>query len=202
MSCPPNIWNGLYALSQHGLQSDAAIKSWFGPHIAGCITGGAPTRPEVLAWARKMLWPIPVDDSYGNTEVGSLTRNGAPAPGVEIKLVHLPEQGLTHPLGEIWVRARAGLAAAGYYKAPEATAEAFLPERWFRTGDVGRVSLDARGKAVYEILDRVSAVVGLAGGRLLRPSAVVRIRSLSARPYGLIIGCPCGLLVTGGCARA
>ncbi len=75
---------------------------------------------------------------------------GLPPPGVELaimdpdSLVAVP-QGET---GELWVRGPG--VAKGYWNRPQANAEAFLPDGWYRTGDIAR--LDKEG-FVY-ILDR------------------------------------------------
>lgn len=108
---------------------------------------------------------------YGMTEIGGAaympTRDlqrmsgsgscGVAAPFREIKIVD--EAGKELPRGqrgELWVRGRAMLQ--GYYKNPEASAEAFT-DGWFRTGDVAR--MDAHG--YLYILGRMKDMVRRSG---------------------------------------
>ncbi|CAG2120718.1 unnamed protein product, partial [Medioppia subpectinata] len=102
------------------------------------------------------------DQSYGNV--------GIPMEGVLMKLVDWPEGGyLTmdkpNPRGELMVGG-AGVAD-GYYKAPDATADAFLTDtsgqRWFRTGDVVEVLPDGR----FRIIDRKKDLTKLSNGEYI-----------------------------------
>jgi len=77
--------------------------------------------------------------------------------------------------GEVWLRSRATIS--GYYKNPEATAAAFFPDGWLRTGDLGHfddegflwidgrqggfIKVRGRRVALAEIEERVAAVSGV-----------------------------------------
>jgi len=76
-------------------------------------------------------------ERYGMTETIMLTSNpydgprrpgtvGFPFPGVELRLDDIDE-----------IQVRGPNVIAGYYGRPEATAEAFTADGWFRTGDIG-----------------------------------------------------------------
>ena len=109
LALPPNIWNRLYSLRRSGLladspdAADAVLKSWFGPFVKEVITGGAPPSPATLPYPpvgaahvvsyrrARLIW------HHGDR------RSGRPAAGVQVKLVDVPELGLCHPYGEIWV---------------------------------------------------------------------------------------------------
>eukprot|EP00727_Mastigamoeba_balamuthi_P013447 m51a1_g8725 hypothetical protein (1426) ;mRNA; r:181307-186364 len=177
IACPPRIWNGLYfvyrqRLAANGGDERAArehVAGLFGTRLAFCVTGGAPTSPEVLSFARS-LFPCGVafHESYGTTEAGGITEDGLPMHGVELRLRAVPELGVgpddKPPRGEVVVRTRT--MASGYYGDPQATAEAFLPGGWYRTGDLGTTEPDGR----LRLLERVSAAQCLAEGRLFCPS--------------------------------
>ena len=108
-------------------------------------------------------------ERYGMTEIGMGLSNplhgerrpghvGTPLPGQEIRLVD--DDGSPVPdgvAGQIQVR---GPAVFGeYWRRPEATAEAFTPDGWFKTGD--RAIVD---DGAYRILGRESVDILKTGG--------------------------------------
>jgi malonyl-CoA/methylmalonyl-CoA synthetase len=108
-------------------------------------------------------------ERYGMTEIGMALSNplhgerrpgsvGMPLPGVEVRLVD--EEGgevEAGTPGEIEVRGPGVFLE--YWRRPEATAEAFRPGRWFRTGDVAVVE-----GGYYRILGRRSVDIIKTGG--------------------------------------
>jgi malonyl-CoA/methylmalonyl-CoA synthetase len=77
-------------------------------------------------------------ERYGMTETVMLVSNplegerrpgtvGLPLPGVEVRLFGSPAQ----------IEVRGPNVFAGYWQRPDANAEAFTPDGWFRTGDLG-----------------------------------------------------------------
>jgi len=93
-------------------------------------------------------------ERYGMTETMILTSNpydgervpgtvGFPLPGVGLRVVD--DDGVELPAGQVGgVEVRGPGVFGGYWRRPEATAAAFTPDGWFRTGDVG--SLDDEGR--------------------------------------------------------
>ena len=64
---------------------------------------------------------------------------GQPLDGVELRIVD-PETGVDREVGgvgEVWIRS--DQVMTGYWRNPEATAEAIDADRWFRSGDAGYV---------------------------------------------------------------
>jgi malonyl-CoA/methylmalonyl-CoA synthetase len=116
-------------------------------------------------------------ERYGMTETGMNVSNplegerkpgkiGFPLPGVEARLVD-PETLMDAgegEVGEIWVRGRN--VFAGYFHAPEKTAESFV-DGWFRTGDLGRRDADG----YYEIVGRAKDLI-ITGGLNVYPAEV------------------------------
>jgi malonyl-CoA/methylmalonyl-CoA synthetase len=106
-----------------------------------CVSGSAPLPPAVFdrladGSGQRVL------ERYGMTETGMNVSNpydgerrpgtvGFPLPGVELRL---------GPSGEIQLRGPN--VFAGYWGRPEATAAAFTPDGWFRTGDIGEHDAD------------------------------------------------------------
>ena len=83
---------------------------------------------EVGVGATRTFLDAPIDDRC--------VESGHPLPGYEFKVID-PDTGETQPpstMGELCVRGYALMQ--GYYKRPEATAEAIDDDGWFHTGDV------------------------------------------------------------------
>jgi malonyl-CoA/methylmalonyl-CoA synthetase len=108
-------------------------------------------------------------ERYGMTEIGMGLSNplhgerrpghvGSPLPGAEVRLVDEQERPVADgEAGQIQVR---GPAVFGeYWRRPEATAEAFAEDGWFRTGDRAVVEDGA-----YRILGRESVDILKTGG--------------------------------------
>lgn len=118
------------------LDINAVAKAVFGGNLRGIYSGGAYLNPK-LAEAYRNLG-IPIAQGYGMTECSPRisTANladtnsgsiGTIVNGCEVKIAD----------GEIWVKSPSVMA--GYYKNPEATAEALTKDGWLRTGDLGYV---------------------------------------------------------------
>jgi long-chain acyl-CoA synthetase len=92
----------------------------------------------------------------GDHRVGSV---GTPMRGAEINIAGPDKDGV----GEVLIRGP--MVFGGYYKNPEATAEAFTSDGWFRSGDLGR--LDSAGN-LY-IVGRGKDVIVLPSGKNVHP---------------------------------
>lgn len=137
-------------------------------------TGGAALGPEVFKFYRSL--GLNYKQLYGLTEVSAIATHqpdaeatpetvGKPLPGVEISLSQS---------GEVLLKA-AGVFA-GYYKNPEATAEA-LKDGWLHTGDAGFIGEDGHLK----IIDRVKDVSALSDGTIFAPQYIEN--KLKFSPY-------------------
>jgi malonyl-CoA/methylmalonyl-CoA synthetase len=102
-----------------------------------CVSGSAPLSPELHARIAGGTGQA-VLERYGMTETVMLTSNpydgerrpgtvGVPLPGVSVRLAE--------GSGEIEVQGPN--VFAGYWRRPDAQAEAFTGDGWFRTGDIG-----------------------------------------------------------------
>jgi malonyl-CoA/methylmalonyl-CoA synthetase len=111
------------------------------------VSGSAPLPPALAETVKAATGQIPLE-RYGMTETVMITSNlidgprkpgmvGLPLPGVSLRLV---------AGGEVQVRGPNVLA--GYDGRPDADAEAFTADGWFRTGDLGELDADGHLRLV------------------------------------------------------
>jgi long-chain acyl-CoA synthetase len=139
------------------------VRARLGGRLRLGVSGAAPLSVDVLEFFHSLN--MLVIEGYGLTETSSsLSVNdpdnyrfgtvGHAVDGCEVRL---------DADGEILVRS--DTIFSGYYKEPEATADAFTDDGWFRTGDVGE--LDADGW--LKITDRKKDLIITAGGKNIAP---------------------------------
>jgi long-chain acyl-CoA synthetase len=105
---------------------------------------------------------------------------GRPIPGVRLRLLDVPEKEVLASRGEGELAAQGPNVMLGYYKDPAATAAVFFEDesgRWFRTGDLGRITPDGY---VY-LTGRVKSVIVLDTGEKVAPDEVEDV--LRESPY-------------------
>ena len=153
-----------------------------GPTLRLLASGGARLDPEV-AWRLEGLgWEVLT--GYGLTETSPiLTFNppgrariesvGLPVEGVELRLGPAEDAQPGH--GEIL--AKGPNVFSGYWDNPEATAEAFTEDGFFRTGDLGR--FDELG--YLYIVGRSKELIILSGGENIFPEDVEAVYGTAAQ---------------------
>ena len=125
-------------------------------------SGAAPIAPELLAFFASI--DLPIREIYGQSEdsgptsynlVGKtrLGSVGPPMPGVEVRIA-----------GDGEILVRGANVFLGYYKDPEATAEA-LHDGWLCTGDLGALDQDG----FLTITGRKKEIIITAGGKNIAP---------------------------------
>jgi malonyl-CoA/methylmalonyl-CoA synthetase len=136
-------------LAEPGLTPDATA------HMRLFVSGSAPLL-SAASEAFTQRTGHTILERYGMSETGMLCSNpcrasegprlpgsvGRPLPGVGLRITNDEDQPL--PTGDTGhVEVQGPNVFAGYLGMPDKTAEAFTPDGWFRTGDVGRI--DAQG---------------------------------------------------------
>ena len=140
------------------------LRSAMGGRVEYAVSGSAPLSPRLGHFYRSM--GIRILEGYGLTETTApATINlvdkfkigtvGPPLPGVGLRIAED---------GEVQVT---GINVfEGYWNNPEATAEAFTDDGWFRTGDLG--SIDDEG--YVSIVGRKKEIIVTAGGKNVAPA--------------------------------
>ncbi len=143
-----------------------------GSELRIMASGGAPLEPG-LAWTMEALgWKVAI--GYGLTETapilsinppgaGRFESVGRALPGVELRIEPSDAE-----QGEI--QARGPNVFAGYRNLPHKTAEAFTPDGWFRTGDLGYLE-----DGWLVITGRASTMIVTRSGENIQPDTVEQI---------------------------
>jgi len=147
------------------------VRARFGGRLKAMVSGGAPLNPEVGLFFTAL--GVRILQGYGQTEAApvvscnpprrvKLETVGPPCEGVE---VHIAED------GEILVKGP--LVMDGYWKNPEATADALI-DGWLHTGDIGRIDSDG----YIQITDRKKDIIVVSGGDNVSPQRVEGLLTL------------------------
>lgn len=129
-------------------------------------TAGAPLSATIVEFLHSCGINIVI--GYGLSET-TATVSCFPTVGFEIGTVGTPLLGVEVKIaddGEILVKGPTVMQ--GYYRKPEATAEAFTADGWFRTGDAGRI--DPSGAIV--LTERIKDLFKTSGGKYIAPQAL------------------------------
>jgi long-chain acyl-CoA synthetase len=160
-----------------------------------CASGGAAMPVEVMR-AFEERFNVKILEGYGLSEtspVATFNRMdrptkpgsvGVPVWGVDIRIVDEYDKDVPQgELGEIVIRGHNIMK--GYYKKPEATAEAFR-NGWFHSGDIGRIDEDGY---IY-IVDRVKDMI-IRGGFNVYPREVEEVLMMHpAVSLAAVVGVP------------
>lgn len=158
------------------------VQAAMGGRLDCCISGGAPLPVDVAEWFADI--GVRIFEGYGLTEtspvIGVNTHDhyrlgsiGRKLPNIDVKIAED---------GELLVRGPSVMK--GYWKMPEATAEAFV-DGWFKTGDIARIDEDG----FIFITDRKKDLIKTSGGKFIAPQPIEnQLRSNVLIAQAVVIG--------------
>ena len=157
------------------------LVSAFGGEVLEFIMGGAALNPEVERLFKKINFPYLV--GYGMTEACPLLAYehwtkyvpGSCGKAVDVAQVRVESEDPEHIAGEI--QAKGENITIGYYKNPEASANAFTEDGWLRTGDLGIIDKDGN----IFIKGRSKSMILSANGQNVYPEELEAI--INNQPY-------------------
>jgi len=170
-----SLFSRLFALSSFlrrsfGLRAGktifTSVHKLFGGKLRLLASGGSALDPALAETLESFGWEVAI--GYGLTETSPLLsinlpndyRRGSvgkPFPGVDLRIGTDGE-----------VQARGPNIFHGYHNLPERTAEAFTPDGWFRTGDLGWFDVDG----FLHITGRISTVLKTESGEKVQTEDV------------------------------
>ena len=142
------------------------VREAFGGRVRIWVSGGAPLGIDTAKWFASV--GIAVWEGYGLTEtspvialnnpvVHRMGAVGKPLPNLELKFAED---------GELLVRGQS--IFVGYWHKPDANAECFDADGFFRTGDIARLDDDG----FLYITDRKKELLKTSGGKLVAPQPI------------------------------
>ena len=162
----PGLNNVIYKKIREGLLAA------FGGNVQEFIMGGAALNPEVEKIFKKIKFPYLV--GYGMTEACPLLAYehwtkyvpGSCGKAVDCATVRIDSEDPQHIAGEI--QAKGENITIGYFKNPEASANAFTEDGYLRTGDLGIMDKDGN----IFIKGRSKSMILTANGQNVYPEEV------------------------------
>ena len=152
------------------------VQEKFGGRLRLAISGGGSLPDFLDTWIDAI--GIRIVNAYGMTECAptiagralqcnTFATLGYPVKGTQLKLVNKQGEGVAvGEVGEIWVKG--DQVMQGYYKNPEENEKSFSDDGFFKTGDLGKLTLN--GELV--ITGRSKEIIVLASGENVDPSRI------------------------------
>lgn len=144
------------------------VREVFGGEVKFFVAGGAPLGLDSAHWFAQA--GIRILEGYGLTETSPVIAVNTPGPGnYRLGTVGKPLPNLECRIaedGELLVRGPN--VFHGYWQSPELTRQAFDPEGWFLTGDIGNIDADG----FLSITDRKKELIKTSAGKFISPQII------------------------------
>ena len=160
------------------------------------LTSGSDRLPDDLFFGYQRVFGVTLLERYGMTETGMNLSNplhgerrvgsvGMPLPGVQARIAD-PVSGALLPAGEVGeVQIKGAHVFAGYWRQPQKTAEAFTPDGWLRTGDLGMRAADG----YFTLKGRAKDLIISGGLNIYPPEVELALMSHDGVAACAVIGC-------------
>lgn len=143
------------------------VRDLFGTNMDHLNYGGAALSPDIERFF--FYAGVLITAGYGLTETSPVIAMNGPHAfkfGTVGPCCPLVDVRIDPETGEI--QAKGPNIFKGYYNKPEATAEAFTEDGWFKTGDIGRIDEDG----YLMITDRLKDLIITSGGKNIAPQLI------------------------------
>jgi len=166
----------LYPLNLLAQKKLSLVQEKFGGRLRLAISGGGALPDFLDTWIDAI--GIRIVNAYGMTECSpgitgralncnTFSTIGLPVNGTTLKIVDREgDQVGSGVVGEIWVKGEQ--VTKGYYKNPEENAKSFSVDGFFKTGDLGKLTV--KGELV--ITGRSKEIIVLASGENVDPTRI------------------------------
>ena len=154
---------------KHSIASKLVFQKWrdaFGGRLRCAVSGGAALPVDIgfvfLAAGIEILQGYGLTETTAGISTNTIHENrigtvGKVIPNVELKLA-----------GDGEILVKGDNITTGYYNRPDADAEAFDGEGWFKTGDIGQLDQDG----FLTITDRKKDLIKTSGGKYIAPQPI------------------------------